>query len=107
MKQAGVEVDGEFFPGFIRKRIPIGHASYLKAMLDEKAMEVVGDMEEICSILGNDSQALWVVLHQSIAHKMLPPGLPPHSHLLGQQTLGHVRESGRPADRPLPPWPWL
>ena len=70
MKRAGVEVGGEFFPGFICYGIPIGHPSYLKVMLEEKAEEVAGEMEEICSILDNDSHALWVVLNRSLAHKM-------------------------------------
>ena len=70
LNKAGTEVEGKFFPGFICYRISIGHPSYKKEMLEEKAEESVKEMEEIGSILGNDSQALWVVLHQSIAHKM-------------------------------------
>jgi hypothetical protein len=105
MKRAGVEVGGEFFPGFVCYGIPIGHPSYLKATLEEKAEEVVGEMEEICSILGNDSQALWVVLHRSQDGlpplTLLPLGHPPHSHLPGQPALGHAGEGGWPADPPL------
>ena len=70
LKRAGVEVDKEFFPGFICYGIPIGHPSYKREMLRQKAEEQVEEMEEICSILGNDSQALWVVLHRSVAHRM-------------------------------------
>ena len=33
-------------------------------------MLVLGDMEQVSKILAKDSQALWVALHRSLAHKM-------------------------------------
>ena len=38
-------------------------------MLRERAEEIVKEAEEITEILCEDSQALWVVLHRSLAHK--------------------------------------
>ena len=38
-------------------------------MLKERAEEIVKEAEEITEILCEDSQALWVVLHRSLAHK--------------------------------------
>ena len=99
------------FPGFICYRISIGHPSYKKEMLKEKAKESVKEMEEIGSILGNDSQAIWGVLHQSIDG--LPPltlltiRYSPHSHLLGKPALGQAGESARPVVLPLQPQPGL
>ena len=70
MKRAGVETKGGFAPGFLCYGIPVGSPEYVSHMLEEKAQEVVSEVEEITEILGEDSQALWVVLHRSLAHKM-------------------------------------
>ena len=70
MKRAGVATEGGFAPGFLCYGIPIGSTEYVKHMLESKAQEVVREVEEITEILGEDSQALWVVLHRSLAHKM-------------------------------------
>ena len=70
MKRAGAPLDGGFAPGFVCYGIPIGTADYVGHMLEKKAEEVVQEVEEISGILGEDSQALWVVLHRSLAHKM-------------------------------------
>ena len=70
MKRAGVALEGGFAPGFLCYGIPIGSREYVGHMLDEKAQEVVREVEEITEILAEDSQALWVVLHRSLAHKM-------------------------------------
>ena len=56
LKRAGTEVEEEFFTGFICYGIPIGHPSYKKEMLEQKAEEVVEEMEEISSILGGHRQ---------------------------------------------------
>ena len=92
------------FPGFFCYRISIRHPSYKKEMLKEKAKESVKEM-------GNDSQAIWGVLHQSIDG--LPPltlltiRYSPHSHLLGKPALGQAGESARPVVLPLQPQPGL
>ena len=70
MKRAGVTLEEGFAPGFICYGIPIGSPEYVNHMLKIKAQEVVQEVEEITDILGDDSQALWVVLHRSVAHKM-------------------------------------
>ena len=70
MKRAGVMLEGGFAPGFVCYGIPIGSSEYVSTMLEAKAEEVVQEVEEITEILGADSQALWVVLHRSIAHNM-------------------------------------
>ena len=36
----------------------------------EKGLEVQRDMEQVASTLSQDSQALWVALHRSLAHKL-------------------------------------
>ena len=70
MKRAGVATERGFAPGFLCYGIPIGSPEYVSHMLEAKAQEVVSEVEEITEILGEDSQALWVVLHRSMAHKM-------------------------------------
>ena len=70
MKRAGVELDGVFYPGFVCYGIPIGHRVYVREELENKAAEVVEQMEEVATILSEDNQALWVVVHRSLAHKM-------------------------------------
>ena len=70
MKRAGVQLDGGFAPGFVCYGIPVGSPQYVNHELKKKAEEVVNEVEEITEILGEDSQALWVVLHRSLAHKM-------------------------------------
>ena len=70
MKRAGVATAGGFAPGFLCYGIPIGSPEYVSHMLEEKAQEVVREVEEITEILGKDSQALLVTLHRSLAHKM-------------------------------------
>ena len=70
MKRAGVATERGFAPGFLCYGIPIGSPEYVSHMLEAKAQEVVCEVEEITEILGEDSQALWVVLHRSLAHKM-------------------------------------
>ena len=70
MKRAGVEVEGRFEPGLICYGIPIGTKAYTQHMLRVKAEEVAATAEKVCSVLGEDKQALWVLLHRSMAHKM-------------------------------------
>ena len=63
-------VDGTFEPGFDCYGIPLGTDSYVRKALQLKAEEVKRDMEQVADILAKDSQALWVALHRSLAHKM-------------------------------------
>ena len=70
LKMAGMIVDGEFQPGFDCYGIPLGTDSYVSQALWEKAAEVKRDMKQVAEILSEDSQALWVALHRSLAHKM-------------------------------------
>ena len=69
MKKAGVLLEDGFAPGFICYGIPVGSPRYVSHMLKERAEEIVKEAEEITEILCEDSQALWVVLHRSLAHK--------------------------------------
>ena len=70
LKRAGKMVDGVFQPGFDCYGIPLGTNIYVSQALWEKAEEVKRDMEKVADILHKDSQALWVALHRSLAHKM-------------------------------------
>ena len=70
MKRAGKDLEEGFAPGFVCYGIPVGSKEYVSHMLKEKAEEVASEVEEISDILGQDSQAMWVVLHRSLAHKM-------------------------------------
>ena len=70
MKRAGVETEAGWVPGFVCYGIPIGSKEYVHYKLQEKAEEVAKEVEEISDILAGDSQALWVTLHRSMAHKM-------------------------------------
>ena len=63
-------VDGIFQPGFDCYGIPLGTDAYVREALWQKAEEVKRDMEQVTNILAKDSQALWVALHRSLAHKM-------------------------------------
>ena len=70
MKKAGVQLEEGFAPGFVCYGIPVGSPQYVNHELMKKADEVVKEVEEISEILSEDSQALWVVLHRSLAHKL-------------------------------------
>ena len=50
--------------------IPLGSNNYVRMALCQKAEEVKSDVEKVADILSRDSQALWVALHRSLAHKM-------------------------------------
>ena len=63
-------IESSFEPGFLCYGIPVGTPAYCRHMLQDKAFEVVQAAEEMCNVLGNDKQVLWVVLHRSIQHKM-------------------------------------
>ena len=63
-------VTGAFQPGFIRYGIPLGTDAYVGQALCEKGLEVQSDMKQVASTLSQDSQALWVALHRSLAHKL-------------------------------------
>ena len=64
-------VEGRFEPGFICYGIPMGSDAYVgKALWEKAAGRQPGDLEKVTSILAKDSQALWVTVHRSIAHKM-------------------------------------
>ena len=70
LKRAGELVDGVFQPGFDCYGIPVGTDAYVGQALKEKGLEVKRDMEQVASTLHQDSQALWVALHRSLAHKL-------------------------------------
>ena len=70
LRRAGTMVGEVFHPGFICYGIPMGTDGYVAAALRKKAEEVARDVEKVCSILSEDSQALWVAVHRSLAHKM-------------------------------------
>ena len=38
-------------------------------MLNQKAVEVVKAVEDVCRVLGEEKQSLWLVLHRSLQHK--------------------------------------
>ena len=62
---------GEVFqPGFVCYGIPMGTDGYVASALWEKAEDVAREVEKVTSILSEDSQALWVAVHRSLAHKM-------------------------------------
>ena len=63
-------VNGTFEPGFDCYGIPMGTDAFVQEALQIKAAEVKRDMEQVSKILAKDSQALWVALHHSLAHKM-------------------------------------
>ena len=48
----------------------MGTDAFVKQALENKATDVKRDMEQVSKILAKDSQALWVALHRSLAHKM-------------------------------------
>ena len=70
LKRAGVMVEGRFEPGFVCYGIPVGSDAYVNQALWDKAAEVERDVNKVTSILAEDSQALWVAVHRSLAHKM-------------------------------------
>ena len=70
LKRAGAMVDGRFEPGFICYGIPLGSDSYVRHALWTKAAEVERDINKVVEVLAEDSQALWVAIHRSLAHKM-------------------------------------
>ena len=70
LKRAGMMVNGAFEPGFDCYGIPMGTDAFVHQALQVKAAGVKRDMEQFCKILAKDSQALWVALHRSLAHKM-------------------------------------
>ena len=70
LKRAGKVVAGVFQPGFDCYGIPLGTDAYVGQALWEKGLEVMRDMEKVASTLSQDSQALWVALHRSLAHKL-------------------------------------
>ena len=70
LKRAGMVVNGTFKPGFDCYGIPMGTDAFVKQALENKATDVKRDMEQVSKILSKDSQALWVALHRSLAHKM-------------------------------------
>ena len=70
LKRAGEVVGGVFQPGFDCYGIPLGTDAYVGHALREKGLEVQRDMEQVAATLSQDSQALWVALHRSLAHKM-------------------------------------
>ena len=63
-------VDGVFEPGFDCYGISLGTNAFVRQTLQQKAAEVKRDMEVVADIFSEDSQALWVALHRSLAHKM-------------------------------------
>ena len=63
-------MDGVFQPGFDCYGIPLGTNAFVTRVLQENAVEVKRGMEVVADILSEDSQALWVALHRSLAHKM-------------------------------------
>ena len=70
MKRAGIQEGSSFHPGFLCYGIPVGSNTYVRAVLEEKAKEISTTAEEVASILGEDAQALWVVLHRSLSNKL-------------------------------------
>ena len=70
LKRAGSVVDGIFQPGFLCYGVPLGSDAYVRDALWSKAAEVERDLNKVVEVLAEDSQALWVALHRSLAHKM-------------------------------------
>ena len=70
LRRAGSVVAGEFEPGFDCYGIPLGSDAYVGQALWEKGLQVKRDMEQVAATLSQDSQALWVALHRSLAHKL-------------------------------------
>ena len=70
LKRAGKVVAGVFEPGFDCYGIPLGTDAYVGQALWEKALEVKRDIDQVAHTLSQDSQALWVALHRSLAHKL-------------------------------------
>ena len=69
MRRAGEQVEGGFEPGFLCYGIPVGSPGYCRYMLNQKAVEVVKAVEDVCRVLGEEKQSLWLVLHRSLQHK--------------------------------------
>ena len=50
--------------------VPVGSDNYVQQMLEEKVFEVAREVETVCSVLQEESQALWTVLRSSISQKL-------------------------------------
>ena len=68
--RAGNGVAGQWEAGMTCYGVPVGSDNYVQQMLEEKVFEVAREVETVCSVLQEESQALWTVLRSSISQKL-------------------------------------
>ena len=71
MKRAGVQIGGDWHPGYLCYGIPVGTRGYCQYMLMDKVQEVRAEVDRVKQVLGEeDSQAIWCILKCSLAQKL-------------------------------------
>ena len=58
MVLAGVEVDGDYLPGFLCYGVPVGCEGYAKVMLEEKVEKIAEAAERAVKVLADERHAL-------------------------------------------------
>ena len=69
MVLAGREVEGEFMPGYMCYRVPVGSREYVRHVLNEKVEQIAEQAEKAVKVLEGERQALWSVVKWSISQR--------------------------------------
>ena len=70
LKISGTEVESSFEPGFMCYGIPVGTSSYVRHHLLKKVEDIAREVEQVCSVLEGEGQAIWNVARMSTAQKL-------------------------------------
>ena len=70
MKLAGITVEEVFHPGMVVYGIPVGSNLYVQHMLDSAVSDIASEVRQVQEVLAGESQAMWSILHSSLAHKL-------------------------------------
>ena len=70
MPRAGLEVEGQWQPGFTCYGVEIGSQAYVRHRLSVRVEELVSQVDKVNHLLREDAQAAWVLLSTALAHQL-------------------------------------
>ena len=70
MPRAGLEVEGQWQPGFTCYGVEIGSQAYVRHSPTVGVQELVGQVDKVTHLLREDAQAAWVLISTALAHQL-------------------------------------